>query len=52
MSETSLNLGIGVGGTGFAAFLAPFAPDAAFLAGVFTAAWMARQLWLSFKTKK
>lgn len=52
MNDGALNLGIGVTGTGFAAILADIAPDAAALAGLFTAAWMARQLWLSFRPKK
>ena len=46
------NFGVGAGGTTLAAVLAPYAPDAAALAGFFTALWMARQLWLSFKSKK
>jgi hypothetical protein len=52
MTEQLPHLGVGVGGTGLAAILSPIAPDAAALAGLLTAAWMARQLWLSFKPKK
>lgn len=47
--ETIVNGTIGVGGTTLAAILAKYSADAATLAGLLTAAWMARQLWLSFR---
>lgn len=50
--EIIMQGGIGVGGTTLSVILDKFNGDAATLAGLLTAAWMARQLWLSFKAKK
>lgn len=43
---------IGVGGTVLAFRLSNYSGDAATLAGLMTAAWMARQIWLSFQKPK
>lgn len=50
MNHETLTTGtIGVGGTALAVLLDKFSGDAATIAGLLTAAWMARQLWVSFR---